>query len=227
VSFTSPTTYTYLHETGAVEQGSYEASRDGNGWSVTLRNTSGGQQIFVMSFGSETGGTFVLKRDGEDDRFGPFTARAETIPDDEGPVGGTTTAPTTTGPGTTTDGPPTPSDQYNGNAPVSIAGRTMYGTRRVTSTGPNGQTHTSTFGNGTFHDSDGPEQADGTFVYNADTSAATMTLDYNSPAEFEGDHHVLTMQFNQKDAGTFQSTYTRGDGTTITINGDFYFEPIP
>jgi hypothetical protein len=224
VSFTSPTTYTFMHETGAVEQGSYEASREGNGWTATLRNTSGGQQIYVMSFGSESGGTFVLKRDGEDDRFGPFAARADAIPDgevDPGPIGSTTTSPTTTGPG------PTPSDQYNGNAPVSIAGRTMLGTRRVTSTGPNGQTHTYTFGNGTFHDSDGPEQADGTFVYNADRSAATLTLDYTSPAEFEGDHHVLTMQFTQKDRGTFQSTYTRGDGTTITISGDFSFEPIP
>ncbi|HUS34289.1 MAG TPA: hypothetical protein VM680_02945 [Verrucomicrobiae bacterium] len=223
VSFTSPTDYTFLHETGAVEQGNYEAARDGNTWTTTLINTNGGQQVYTMTFGSENGGTFVLRREGEDDRFGPFSARDSAIPSGDVEPGGTTTAPTTTGPG---DGEVTPSDQYTGNAPVSIAGRTMQGTRTFTSTGPNGQTHTYTFGNGTFHDEDGPEQADGTFVYNANKSHATLTLNYNSPG-FVGDKHDLTMNFTQKDRGTFQSTYTRGDGTTIIINGEFNFEPIP
>jgi hypothetical protein len=222
VSFTSPTDYTFLHETGVVEQGNYEAARDGNTWTTTLINTNGAQQVYTMTFASENGGAFVLKREGEDDRFGAFSARDSAIPSGEDPGGSTTTSPTTTGPGEN----PTPSNEYTGNAPVSIAGRTMYGTRTFTSTGPNGQTHTYTFGNGTFHDEDGPEQADGTFVYNADKSHATMTLNYNSPG-FVGDKHELTMNFTQKDRGTFQSTYTRGDGTTIVINGEFNFEPIP
>jgi len=246
VSFTSPTTYTFQHETGAVEQGTYEAARDGNTWTATLINTTGGQQVYIMTFARETGGSFVLKREGEDDRFGPFTARATAVPDgdvDTDPIGDTTTGPggsTTDGSGSTTDGSGTttssgnsttggvtPSDQYTGNAPVSIAGRTMLGTRTFTSTGPNGQTHTYTFGNGTFHDEDGPEQADGNFVYTANNSQATLTLNYTSPADFQGDQHVMTMNFTQKDRGQFQSTYTRGDGTQITINGDFNFEPIP
>jgi hypothetical protein len=228
VSFTSPTDYTFLHETGAVEQGNYEAARDGNTWTTTLINTNGGQQVYTMTFGSENGGSFVLRREGEDDRFGPFTARDSAIP--SGDVEPTTTGPgdgTTLGGGGTTTGEPTPSNEYTGNAPVSIAGRTMQGTRTFTSTGPNGQTHTYTFGNGTFHDEDGPEQADGRFVYNASNSQATLTLNYETPAEFTGDRHVLTMNFTQKDRGQFQSTYTRGDGTAITINGDFNFEPIP
>lgn len=230
VSFTSPTDYTFLHETGAVEQGTYESALDGNTWTATLINTNGGQQVYIMTFGSGNGGTFVLKREGEDDRFGPFSARGEPVPSGDvepGPTttGSTTTAATTDG-GSTTTGP-TPSNDYNGNAPVSIAGRTMLGTRTFTSTGPNGQTHTYTFGNGTFHDEDGPEQADGTFVYNATRSAATLTLNYTSPAEFQGDMHVMTMDFTEKDRGQFQSTYTRGDGTQITINGNFNFEPIP
>jgi hypothetical protein len=225
VSFTSPTDYTFQHETGAVEQGNYEAVLDGNTWTTTLINTNGGQQVYIMTFGSGSGGTFVLKREGEDDRFGPFSARDGTIPSGDDP-GATTTAPTTDGPGGSTTGP-TPSNEYTGDAPVSIAGRTMFGTRTFTSTGPNGQTHTYTFGNGTFHDEDGPEQADGTFVYNANNSAATLTFNYLTPAEFAGDTHVLTMTFTEKDRGTFRSTYNRGDGTAITINGDFVFEPIP
>jgi hypothetical protein len=35
------------------------------------------------------------------------------------------------------------------------------------------------------------------------------------------------MTFTAKDHGTFHSIYTRGDGTEITIDGDFDFEPIP
>src|SRR5688572_14454183 len=63
VSFTSPTAYSFQHETGAVEQGTYQAARNGNTWTVTLQNTTGGQQIYEMTFGSENGGTFVLKRE--------------------------------------------------------------------------------------------------------------------------------------------------------------------
>jgi hypothetical protein len=103
----------------------------------------------------------------------------------------------------------------------------MSGIRTFTSTGSNGQTHTYTFGNGTFHDEDGAEQADGTFVYNANNSHATLTLNYTGPQTFVGDKHELSMNFSAKDSGDFQSTYTRGDQTIITINGTFSFEPIP
>jgi hypothetical protein len=209
-----------MHENGAVEQGTYQANLDGNTWTATLLNTTGGQQVYAMTFGSENGGTFVLKREGEDDRFGPFTARGTAIPS------GTVDPPPQPTPGGTTGDPITPSTEYNGNAPVSIAGRTMFGTRTFTSTGPTGQTHTYTFGNGTFHDSDAPEESDGTFVYNATRSHATLDLTYTGPASFEGDKHNLTLTFTQKDRGTFQSTYDRGDGTIITINGNFEFQPI-
>jgi hypothetical protein len=221
VSFTSPTAYTFMHENGAVEQGDYQATLDGNTWTATLQNTSGGQQVYVMTFATDQGGTFVLRREGEDDRFGPFTARGTAIPS-----GDVNTPPGET-PGDTTGDPPiTPSTEYNGNAPVSIAGRTMFGTRTFTSTGPTGQTHTYTFGNGTFHDSDAPEESDGTFVYNATRSHATLDLTYTGPTSFTGDKHNLTMTFTSKDKGTFQSTYDRGDGTIITINGNFEFQPI-
>lgn len=116
VSFTSDTAYTYQHETGAIEQGSYQAEQNGNNWTVRLLATTGGQQIFQMAFANNSSGTFVLKRDGEADRFGPFTARSTAI--GSGDIGDPP-------PGSTTDNNPppiTPSTEYNGFAPVSIAG---------------------------------------------------------------------------------------------------------
>ena len=103
----------------------------------------------------------------------------------------------------------------------------MIATRTFTSTGPTGQTHTYTFASGTFHDSDPPEEADGNFSYSANNSAATLTLNYTAPTDFIGDRHEITLTFSSKDRGGFQSTYTRGDGTEIVINGDFEFVPIP
>jgi len=103
----------------------------------------------------------------------------------------------------------------------------MAGTRTFTSTGSTGQTHTYTFNSGHFHDSDPPEEADGTYTYSANNSTATLDLTYTGPADFVGDRHQITLNFTSKDRGTFQSTYTRGDGTTIVINGNFDFTPIP
>lgn len=103
----------------------------------------------------------------------------------------------------------------------------MFGTRTFTSTGPSGQTHTYTFSADTFHDSDAPEESDGTYTYSASSSAATLNLVYTGPVDFEGDRHNLTLNFTAKDRGTFQSTYVRGDGTSIVINGDFEFEALP
>ena len=97
----------------------------------------------------------------------------------------------------------------------------MFGTRTFTSTGTSGQTHTYTFTATTFHDSDAPEESGGTYTYNASNSHATLELSYNTPASFRGDHHSLTMTFNAKDQGTFESNYMRGDGTQIVINGTF------
>lgn len=249
VSFTSATAYTFQHPTGAIDSGNYVATRDGNTWNVQLNSAGGTQQIFVMAFASAGSGSYVRKRSEEQDRTGTFSPRSSTVPSGDiepSPVettGDTTAGPTTTAgnPTTSTTGDPTtsttgnppttggapPSDQYTGFAPVSVAGRTLFGTRTFTSTGTSGQTHTYTFGNGTYHDSDPPEEADGTFVYSANNSSATLSLTYTSPADFVGDRHVMTMTFSARDRGTFQSTYTRGDGTTITINGDFEFQPLP
>ena len=224
VTFASSSSYTFMHESGAVDQGTYESARNGNTWTATLTSETGGQQVYTLNFGTASGGTFTLRREGEDDRFGPFSARGTAVP-----VGnvGTTTGDPNPDPGSTTTPAPTPSNEYNGFAPVSIAGRVLAGTRTQTSTGPVGQTHTYTFGNGTFHDSDGDEQADGTYTYVAGNSTATLNLVYTAPQIFNGDKHDLTMTFNQKDRGRFTSTYTRADQTQITISGDFVFDPIP
>jgi hypothetical protein len=100
----------------------------------------------------------------------------------------------------------------------------MLGTRTYTSTGPVGQTHKYTFNATRFHDSDPPEESDGNYTYVAGNSSASLDLRYTSPSGFVGDHHQLQMQFNEKDRGNFQSTYQRGDGTVITINGTFVIQ---
>ena len=112
----------------------------------------------------------------------------------------------------------------NGLAPSSLSGRTMLGTRTFTSTGPVGQTHVYTFSANMFHDSDPPEESDGGYVYQPNGNDATLMLNYFSPAFFNGDKHELQMTFHTGDAGIFESTYTRRDGTLIRINGTFTLE---
>ena len=112
----------------------------------------------------------------------------------------------------------------DGLAPNSLAGRTMLGTRTYTSTGPVGQTHVYTFSLNSFHDSDPPEESDGAYVYSPSGNKATLSLNYHSPAFFNGDNHELQLTFHAADAGSFKSVYTRRDGTVITINGTFTVE---
>ena len=131
----------------------------------------------------------------------------------DGSTGSTTTGSTTTG-----------GSGYNGFAPNSLAGRKMLGTRTFTSTGPVGQTHTYTFSSTKFHDSDPPEESDGNYTYSAGNSSAVLDLHYTSPAGFVGDNHHIEMNFTERDKGSFQSVYTRGDGTAITINGTFVIQ---
>ena len=100
----------------------------------------------------------------------------------------------------------------------------MLGTRTFTSTGPVGQTHKYTFSGSRFHDSDAPEESDGNFVWNPGNNAAVLDLDYTSPASFANDSHHLQMTFTEKDKGTFDSTYQKGDGTIITIRGTFVIQ---
>ena len=116
---------------------------------------------------------------------------------------------------------PPPND---GLAPSSLSGKTMYGTRTFTSTGPVGQTHVYTFTINTFHDSDPPEESDGAYLYQPSGNEASLSLNYYSPAGFNGDKHELQMTFHTSDAGVFQSLYTRRDGTVIRINGTFTLE---
>jgi hypothetical protein len=100
----------------------------------------------------------------------------------------------------------------------------MLGTRTFTSTGPVGQTHKYTFTGTRFHDSDAPEESEGNFTYNPSNNFAVLDLDYTGPASFANDSHHLEMTFTEKDKGTFQSQYKRGDGTIITINGTFVIQ---
>ena len=45
VSFTSATAYTFKHETGATDQGTYQASRTDNTWTVTLVSETGAKPV--------------------------------------------------------------------------------------------------------------------------------------------------------------------------------------
>lgn len=111
-----------------------------------------------------------------------------------------------------------------GLAPATLEGRTMHGTRTFTTTGPVGQTHIYTFAGSTFHDSDPPEESDGAYTYAPAADRADLTLNYYSPKSFNGDLHELHLVFTGVESGTFQSVYTRRDGTVIRINGTFQIE---
>lgn len=209
---------TFTARSDAISNGSVDPSQNPvTGGAGAGDTTNGG--LIQTDPGSTNGGNTSGSTGGSTTTPGGGTSAGST----NGATTGTTNGSAT---GNTNGGTVTPSSDYNGFAPVSIAGRTMSGTRTFTSTGPSGQTHVYTFGNGTFHDSDSPEESGGTFTYTASNSAATLDLQYTSPATFVGDSHHLTMTFSGKDQGTFQSTYNRGDGTTIVINGNFQIDSI-
>ena len=183
---------------GATVTGSYQYIRAStpNGAQIVL-NDQGQDQAIILNFNSQNTGAFAF-RDQRDN--GTFEMRASNN-------------------GEGNEIPPN-----GGLAASSLAGKTMYGTRTYTSTGPVGQTHTYTFSVNTFHDSDPPEESDGSYLYTPNGNDATLDLSYHSPAGFNGDKHALNMTFHTETAGVFDSTYTRRDGTVIQINGTFRIE---
>lgn len=197
------------------DNASWSEDRDGSTVSGTYRysilpNTSSAELFLteeaaesriVLTFNSQTTGSYV---DTDKEANGTFELQ-----------------PITPDPGTDPGNEPPPND---GLAPSSLAGKTMYGTRTFTSTGPVGQTHVYTFTLNTFHDSDPPEESDGAYLYQPSGNTASLMLNYYSPAGFNGDSHELQMTFHTADAGVFQSLYTRRDGTVIRINGTFTLE---
>jgi hypothetical protein len=180
--------------------GSYQYRTVQNGGSGELiLNEDGQESRLILTYNSQSTGSFVRTDQAASGTF-------EMQPINPDPGGGNE---------------PPPND---GLAPSSLAGRTMYGTRTFTSTGPVGQTHVYTFSLNTFHDSDPPEESDGEYVYTPSGNDATLTLNYHSPASFSGDKHALNMTFHTATAGAFESVYTRRDGTVIRINGTFTIE---
>ena len=178
----------------------YQANQDGRSAAVTL-SEPGGSQALGLTFSSSNNGLFnyTAGREGQ----GTFTlaqSQNSQPPPDQNP-------------------PP-----IQGNAPASLAGKTMLATRTFTSTGPVGQTHTYTFTNTSFHDSDPPEESAGRYDYHPDQGSASLDLDYTTPASFSKDTQQLEMRFDTPTTGIFTSTYTRGDGTVIQINGTFEFQ---
>lgn len=199
IAFEDSTSWTENRE-GTTATGSYLYRRVGDGSSAEITlNEEGHERTIVMSFNSANSGSFVYADQSLD---GTFEMQAIT-PD---PGGG--------------NEPP----GNDGLAPGSLAGRTMYGTRTFTTTGPVGQTHVYTFSMSTFHDSDPPEESDGIYVYQPSGNEANLTLNYQSPEFFNGDAHGLQMTFHTETAGVFESVYTRRDGTVIRINGTFRLE---
>lgn len=189
---------------GATAQGTYlyHPVGDGRTASLTLTET-GGEQTLTLNFASTNSGTFRYTSGATGE--GTFTVARIQDPGNGGGGG---------------ENPPPPT----GNAPSSLSGRTMFATRTYTSTGPTGQTHKYTFAAQTYHDSDAPEESDGTYTYQPNTDDAVLELTYTGPATFEGDKHHINLHFTSPTQGTFTSTYDRGDGTTIVINGTFELE---
>jgi hypothetical protein len=207
--------------------GSFVISRSGaadESGTFSARSTGGDPSNNTGDNSSATDGTTTDNTDGSNNTTTDGNGDGTTTNADGNTDGSTDGIVGSTDSGTTTGGPST---EYTGDAPVSLHARTLYGTRTFTSTGPTGQTHTYTFSGNMFHDSDPPEESDGTFTYNANNSHATLVFNYTTPAEFVGDRHELDMQYTARDRGTFTSTYTRGDGTVIVINGTFELDPLP
>ena len=198
ITFTSENLWSETRN-GANTGGSYEYRPSDNRSSADLLLTgSGSSTALTLYFASSGAGTFIYNS-GEPGQ-GNFSLQAAN-PDPGNPPGGN-----------------------NGLAPSSLSGKTMLGTRTFTSTGPVGQTHVYTFSANGFHDSDPPEESDGVYTYTPDRDRATLTLAYFAPQEFNGDRHEWSMNFRTETSGTFQSVYTRRDGTVIRINGDFQIQ---
>ena len=184
---------------GTIHGGTYEYHPNGNAAELVLVE-SGVASTVRLAFASAESGAYTAASD-----QGTFRLQqAQNSPDQP-------------------ENPDTPGDEQ-ALAPNSLDGAVMYGTRTYTSTGPVGQTHVYTFTGSSFHDSDPPEESDGSYIYEPAGNHATLTLNYYAPRVFNGDHHALEMSFNTASSGTFESVYTRRDGTTIQINGTFRME---
>ena len=181
---------------GAFHGGTYQYTANGNSAELIL-SESGVASTIRLTFSSTDSGAYVAGQN-------QGTFRLETTPSNPGDPG-------------------SPNDP-GGLAPASLSGRTLNGTRTFTSTGPKGQTHVYTFAGSNFHDSDPPEESDGTYVYQPAGDGAVLTLSYTAPTDFDGDQHRLEMSFSTATTGSFQSVYTRRDGTIIQINGTFQIE---
>jgi hypothetical protein len=203
IVFSDNTNWSETQDTTTV-QGTYVYTPNADGRNATLDlNANGADQLVSLTFvNTQSGGfNYTSGTIGQ----GTFTLAQNQTPPGDG--GGTNNPPPATG-----------------NAPSTIAGKTMFGTRTFTSTGPSGQTHTYTFTANTFHDSDAPEESDGSYTYQPNSDDANLELSYTGPANFQGDKHHIQMHFDTTSRGTFTSTYDRRDGTVIQINGTFEFE---
>ena len=197
---TDDMTWSESRETSIV-MGTYRYSRQNIPGSAELILTGGDNETsLLLTFNTPTSGSYVYS---DQSGQGTFTMQAA-IP-----------TPGTGG----SEIPP-----HGDLAADSLAGRTMYGTRTFTSTGPVGQTHVYTFAANTFHDSDPPEESDGSYVYQPSGNTASIVFSYQSPAGFNGDRHELQLTFQGAEAGAFESVYTRRDGTVIRIDGTFTLE---
>jgi len=191
------TTWTELRD-GNTVSGTYRYARSTDQSVAEVILSEGSAEIpLVLTFHSANSGSFVYRDQGVS---GTFELQSINSPDPNEP-------------------PPS-----NGLAPSSLDGKTMYGTRTFTSTGPVGQTHVYTFSGNSYHDSDPPEESDGNYVYAANGDQATLTLNYTRPRGFDGDRHEWQMTFHTPTAGNFESVYTRRDGTVIVIRGNFTLE---
>lgn len=184
---------------GIPTGGTYQYSANGNAAELVLTDSAGDSRL-QLQFSSETAGSYRFVSEPIE---GSFTLEPIPTGDDPGPVD----------PGDGSGGPPS-----------SLEGRILYGTRTFTSTGPVGQTHVYTFTGSTFHDSDPPEESDGSYIYELSGARARLSLSYHAPRMFNGDRHEIEMRFQSGTTGTFESVYTRRDGTMIAINGTFRIE---
>ena len=183
------------NQNGTVHGGTYQYSATGNSAELILSESAASSTV-RLTFSSNDSGAYLADQD-----QGTFRLQSAPDPNDPGP-----------------------GDPGGGLAATGLNGRILHGTRTFTSTGPVGQTHVYTFSGNNFHDSDPPEESDGMYNYAPNGDHALLTLAYETPREFSGDRHEMALTFETETSGTFESTYTRRDGTMIQINGTFRIE---
>jgi hypothetical protein len=190
---------------GGAISGSYAYSASANSATISLV-TGSSAETYQLTFLTATGGDFSFRQTvaasgAVIDGRGTFADFK--LEDGSGPGGN-------------------PGNPGGGNPAGGLDGRSMRLTRAT------GQTHTFTFTGTLFHDSDPPEEGDGTYSFARTGADADLRLHYLSssgPVNLAGDRYEIRLSYLSELNGTYNGTYTANDGAILPQSGTFVFDP--